>query len=150
MSETVNNSDCNAWFDECNDRANITLLQLFRLLTKKGANGCPVLATDAAVSIGDVTIDLAATNVLLAAIQSLLTPAAVTKETRNVIAAGAGAIAIGARRVDIVNYDSADALVDGVVLPSGLSLAYVAGENNTLPAFTYDAQTSKLFITIIR
>lgn len=72
-----------------------------------------------------------------------------TKETRNVIAAGVGIIAAGARKVDFANYGNTDALVDGVVIPSGLSVPYVAGLNDTLPAFTYDAQTSTLLITII-
>lgn len=135
MGSTVDNSGCTPWFDECNAKQNLSVLQILKLLVKKDVNGCPVIGTDASVSLSNISIALGGTER--------------TKETRNVIAAGAGVINAGARKVDIVNYGDADALVDGVVLPSGLSIPYLAGLNDTLPAFAYNAQTSKLFITII-
>ncbi len=68
---------------------------------------------------------------------------------QNITGAGVGNIADGKKSVSFMNIGNTDALVDGVVLPAGVSIDFTASQGNGLAAFTYDAQLSNLLITTV-
>jgi hypothetical protein len=67
----------------------------------------------------------------------------------NLSAAETGTLVKGYTRVSFMNIGGTDALVNGTVLPAGVSITFVASQGNGLQAITYDAQLTNLLITTV-
>ncbi len=98
-------------------------------------------------TIGDIQ---ASTNALTTTLVNLLSPTTRAANYIFVPSNTVSTIPAGHRAYSITNSGLSDALVDGVVLPSGLTLEFDAGGiNDVLGAISYDSQLSTLSITTV-
>lgn len=61
-----------------------------------------------------------------------------------------GTIAAGAASVTIANKGTTDAIVDGEIVPAGVTLSWSVSHPDTLGAISYDPQSSELLIAELR
>jgi len=106
---------------------------------------------------GSITIDAtslplptgAATEVTLAAVNTKLTAATRTPGIRTYVNV-TGAVVSGLYSFSIANVGSASGLVDGEVLPAGVTINFDAGAlNNTLGGLSFDATGTTFVVTTI-
>lgn len=109
--------------------------------------GNAILTTIDAV-LDNILLDTAAIQTAVEGINTKLTAVVRTPNMLRVTAAGAASIAAGSRSACIWNYGNVNATVLGQTLARGEKVCWSAdGEEDTLGAISYNADTSSLLIT---